>query len=224
MNTFSVIISFIQLLIGIYINFKKMNVAKKKKEITWELEIYYSVACIIYFTLVTIIDIFNYTYLAMDQSIELFINQTAWILRTLGTSIIIISHSFSVALYKYYIIVDRRPIKAEDKKIKLRYLLALILYPIIGSLEAYLRNLFRMGFIFNAAKSCNSEEDRSNMKSMKEYFMCSFEDGDADRKEWPILYPWSEVYCVIWSIIRFSISSNIIEIFVYNKIFTFAKR
>ena len=223
MNTFSVIISFIQLLIGIYIHFKKINVARKKKEITWELEIYHSVTCIIYFTLVTIIDVVNYTCPAIDQSIESFINQTARILRTVGISIIV-CHSFSISLYKYYIIVDKRPIQAEDKKIKLRYLLALILYPIIGSLEAYLRNLFRMGFIFNAAKSCYSEEDRSNMKSMKEYFMCSFEDGDADRKEWPILYPWSEVYCVIWSIIRFSISSNIIEIFVYNKIFTFAKR
>ena len=223
MNTFSVIISFIQLFIGIYIHFKKMNVTRKKKEITWELEIYHSVTCIIYFTLVTIIDVVNYTCPAIDQSIESFINQTARILRTVGISIII-CHSFSISLYKYYIIVDKRPIQAEDKKIKLRYLLALILYPIIGSLEAYLRNLFRMGFIFNAAKSCYSEEDRSNMKSLKEYFMCSFDDGDAYRKEWPIFYPWDEIYCVIWSIIRFSIASNIIEILVYNKIFTFAKR
>ena len=214
MNTFSVIISFIQLLIGIYIHFKKMNVAKKKKEITWELEIYHSVTCIIYFTWVTVIDVVNYTCPAMEQSIESFINQTTWILRTLGTCIII-SHSFSVALYKYYIIVNKRPILAEDKKIKLRYLLALILYPIIGSLEVYLKNLGRRGFIFNASKSCYSEEDRSNTKSMKELFMCSFDDGDTYKKEHPIFYILSEIYCVIWSIIRFSIASNIIEILVY---------
>ena len=223
MNTFSVIISFIQLLIGIYIHFKKINVAKKKKEITWELEIYHSVTCIIYFTLVTVIDVVNYTCPAIDQSIESFINQTARILRTVGISIIV-CHSFSISLYKYYIIVDRRPIKAEDKKIKLRYLLALILYPIIGSLEAYLRNPGSMGFVFNAAKSCYYEEDSSNTKSMKEIVMCGFDDGDTNRRERPILYLWSEIYCVIWTIIRFSIGSNILEIFVYNKIFTFAKR
>ena len=73
-----------------------MNMAKRKKEITWELEIYHSVTCIIYFTWVTNIDAVNYTFPMMDQSIESFINQTSWILRTLGTSIIT-SHSLSVA-------------------------------------------------------------------------------------------------------------------------------
>ena len=199
-----------------------MNMAKRKKEITWELEIYHSVTCIIYFTWVTIIDAVNYTFPTMDQSIESFINQTSWILRTLGTSIIT-SHSLSVALYKYYIIVDKRPINAEDKKIELRYLLALFLYPIIFFLEGCIRNLYRMGF-HSSEKAFYSEEDRNNTKSMTELFMCNFDDGDAYKRDGPILYLCSEVYCVIWSIMRTSIVYNIIEIFVYKKIFTFAKR
>ena len=224
MNDFSVTVSFLQVLIGIYVHFKKMNVAKMKKEITWELEIYHSFVCVIYFTWETIIDAIKYTCPAMDQSIESSIHQAAWIFRTLGTSIIC-CHSLSVALYKYYIIVDKRPIKAEDKKIELRYLFALILYPIIVAICIYLRNPKRMSFAFDASTFCYSAEvDRKSTKSMKELFVCSFDDGDHYRKEWPILYVWSEVYCVISSIIRATLTVNILEIFVYYKIFTFAKR
>ena len=224
MNNFSVTISFLQILIGIYIHFKKMKVAKIKKEITWELEIYHSVACVIYFTLDTIIDAIKYTCPEMDQSMESLIVKVAWILRTLGTAIIS-CHSFNVALYKYYIIVDKRPINAEDKKLEFRYLLALILYPIIVALCIYLRNLNRMNFNFGATKFCYSEEVvRKKRKSMKELLICSFDDNDIYREEWPIVYVLSEVYCVISSIMIFSLFSNIVEIFVYHKIFKFAKR
>ena len=60
-----------------------MKMAKMKKEITWELEIYHSVACVIDFTLDTIIDAIKYTCPEIDQSIESLIVQVAWILRTL---------------------------------------------------------------------------------------------------------------------------------------------
>ena len=224
MNDFSVTISFLQLLIGIYIHVKKMKVAKIKKEITWELEIYYSLACVIYFTLDTIIDAIKYTCPEMDQSIESLVVQVAWIFRTLGIAIIS-CHSFNVALYKYYIIVDKRPIYAEDKKLEFRYLLALILYPIIFALVLYLRNTNRMNVVFDATRFCYSEEVNLKVKkSMKELLICSFGDNDINRKEWPIIYVWSEVYCVISSIINFSLISNIVEIFVYYKIFKFAKR
>ena len=65
-----------------------MKMAKMKKEITWELEIYHSVACVIDFTLDTIIDAIKYTCPEIDQSIESLIVQVAWILRTLETAII----------------------------------------------------------------------------------------------------------------------------------------
>ena len=224
MNSFSVAISFLQMLLGMYIHFKKMKVAKIKKEITWELEIYHSLACVIYFTWETIIDAIKFICPEMDLSIESLIVQVAWILRTLGTTIIS-CHSFNVALYKYYIIVDKRPINAEDKKIKLRYLMVLILYPIIVALCIYLRNSNRMGFVFNATRFCYSEEvDRKKRKSMKELLICSFDDDDIYRREWQIIYVMSEVYCVILSIISSFSAVNIAEIFVYYKIFDFAKR
>ena len=120
MNDFSVTISVLQMFVGIYIHYKKMNVAKMKKEITWELEIYHSIACVIYFTLDTIIDAIKYTCPEMDPSIESSIVHVVWILRTLGTAIIC-CHSFNIALYKYYIIVVKRPIVAEDKKLQAEF-------------------------------------------------------------------------------------------------------
>ena len=151
----------------------------------------------------TIIDAIKYTCPEIDQSIESLILQVAWILRTLGTAIIS-CHSFNIALYKYYIIVDKRPINAEDKKLEFRYLLALILYPIVVALCMYLRNFNRMNFNFGATSFCYSEEVvRKKKKLLKELVICSFDDNDIYRKEWPILYVLSEVYCVISSIICF---------------------
>ena len=224
MNDFSVTISILQMLLGIYIHFKKMNVAKMKKDITWELEIYHSMTCVIYFTWATIIDIVKYTCPEIDQSIESIMHQTVWILRTVGITIIN-CHSLNVALYKYYIIVDKRPISAEDKQIKLKYLLALILYPIIVALCILLQTTDRTYFMGRIARFCYSEEEyRKSTKSMKELLLCRFDDDDAYRHEWPIIYVWSEVYCVLSKIITVSLYCNILEIFVYFKIFTFSKR
>ena len=105
MNIFILILLSIEGLMGFGINIKKIQRVRVTKQITWELEIYSSVICMIYFTLVTFLDIFEYTCPELNSVVGFVIHYVVPIFETFGVNVILF-HSFGVGAYKYYMILE----------------------------------------------------------------------------------------------------------------------
>ena len=223
-NWFTLTASFIEMLIGICFHFKKLKIVQSQKDITWELEIYNSVVCIIYWPLLILFDAIKYVCPTFDESMVTGILQFAWFIRSLCT-FIILSHSLNVALYKYYIIVIKRPIHDIDKYMELKYLSVLISFPILLAVASFFKNIEYMGYSESSRHLCQTEELNEKSKfSVQDIIFGNFNDNDYFKRNSKIFYIWTEVYCIIQFLLTSIIATNILEGFVYYKMFQSAKR
>lgn len=229
MNILYLTILVVEIIIGFYFHLKKVQMVKLKKEFTWELEIYNSVVCVIHFTFITNLDVVEYVCPYMNGAATSITIHIFGFFRSLGWFIILL-HSLNVALYKYYIIVIEMPVNYSDKKMELKWSISFICFSILLAIGCYLGNLETGGFAvkgvdLNKIKSCQAEDSENNeTESKKGGIFCHFEDDEYYRENWPIFHILTKVYCVVMFIIRFILFSNILEGFIYYKIFRFSKR
>ena len=99
---------------------------------------YNIVACLIYFPIMTCSDVVNYACPTVDEISASLLLHLFLFIRLVGV-LIIAFHSFNIALYKYYIIVIKKPIKKEDKFMERRYISILIILPILLGIGWYIR-------------------------------------------------------------------------------------
>ena len=223
-NWFTLTASFTAMLIGICFHSKKLKILQSQKDITWELEIYNSVVCIIYWSLLILFDAIKYGCPTFEESIVTGILQFAWFIRSLCT-FIILSHSLNVALYKYYIIVIKRPIDDIDKYMELKYVSVLIIIPILLAVASFFKNIEYMGYSESPRHLCQAEDLNEKSKlSVQDIIFGNFKDNNYFKRNLKIFYIWTEVYSIIQFLLTSIIATNILEGFVYYKIFSFAKR
>ena len=208
-------------IIGIPLHVRKVQKARRKKEVAWELEIYHSVTCVIFFTLMTIFDVVQFTCPKMDDSFASFFLQSVWFIRSIGTTIIL-WHSLNVALYKYFIIVIKKPIIIEDKTMDVKYLVLLILSPIMWAIAFYFRNIETLDFIVSPGKGC--QFGSLTQKNTRATWLCNFDDDDEYENKWTLFYLWTEFCCITQAIASLIFLSNVFEAYVYYRIFSFARR
>ena len=168
MNISALILMSIEAIVGMGIHIQKIKTVKICKPITWELEIYSSVICIIFSTLHTILDMIEYTCPILNDFSKFIIQVFAPIFKTFGVNIILF-HSFAVAVYKHYMILIKRPMTFDNKAMDRKWLIFLILFPVLWTCL----NLFRSTQIISSKLST-----ASNCKSFGFYdqitFFCEF--------------------------------------------------
>ena len=224
MSSIFLVASITTALICIFVHLKKMKMVTKKKEPTWELEIYNSAVCVVHFSVVTSIDVIKYACPAMNDLGESVILHIALIIRHIGF-FVILSHTLSIAVYKYYIIVIKRPIKDDCKFMEFKYLFSLIMLPILWAIGFYLKTQGNMSKTLMGEQLCTTEElDQKSKVTYRDPIFCHFKDDKSFENQWPILYTWTEFYCIFQFAASLIIASNIVEGIVYYKIFSFAKR
>ena len=214
-STLMLILLSIELVVGLIINIKKIKSVNAKKLITWELEIYHSVTCILYFIVSTIVDIIEYSCSSIDTSFVVAINYVSPILKEIGINIIL-SHSLSVAIYKYYIIILKRPMNYNNKNMVWEWLLALIMYPIIFAILSLVRHIEMI--ILLPIQHCESKQFTDMTLS------CRFKDDEYFQKNRTSFYIISQMLCYINTLLNICFKLNILETFLYFKIFRFMNR
>ena len=208
-------------LIGIFVHLKKIKLVTQKKEITWELELYNSIVCVVQFSVVTSLDAIRYACPTMNELDASVILHFASILRYIGF-FVTLSHSLIIAMYKYYIIVIKRPIKDECKFMELKYLFGLIILPILWAIGFYIKSMEQKFKRIVGEQLCITEDlDQKSKLSLRDPIFCNFKD---DKSQWPIFYTWTEFYCIFQFVASWIIGLNIFEGIIYYKIFSIAKR
>ena len=224
MSTIFLATSIITTLVCIFVHLKKMKMVTKKKEITWELEMYNSVVCVIHFSVVTSMDVIKYACPPLNDLGASVILHLALIIRHIGFFVILF-HTLIIALYKYYIIVIKRPIKDDCKFMEFKYLFCLIILPILWAIGFYLKTNGDMSKTLVGEQLCTTEElDQKSKLSYRDPIFCHFNDDKSIENQWPILYTWTEFYCAFQFVASMIIASNVVEGIIYYKIFSVAKR
>ena len=141
MNIFELVLIGTELLLGIYLHVRKIKRVKNEKEITWELEFYHSITCITFLTVSTILDVLDYKCHDIEDVavIAILYSIVRWI--RIFSLRIILFHSFALAMYKYYVIIHSGRLSSEDKSIEKRWLILLVILPLVWTFVFLLGNL-----------------------------------------------------------------------------------
>ena len=219
MNILILIFISILFVVGLIINIKKINYVKSKKSITWELEIYHSVISIFFFTATTIVHIIEYTCPEISSSFYVVIHYVSLILKEFGSSILL-SHSLSVAVYKHYIIIHKRPVYYENKSMILKWLLFLISFPILLAILNLLRHIEKIILTSMEIEGCNIAQ----YAKARDTLFCEFTDDSYYQNNFNGFYVLSQCICLIHSLLEICIKMNLLEAVLYFQIFRFMKR
>ena len=213
MHIFVLVLLGIELLLGVYLHVRKIKRVKKEKEITCELEIYHSITSITYLGLCIIIDVLEYRCHDIEDVVGIGITYRIirWIKLCCRT--IILSHSFSVAIYKYYVIIHSGRVNNEDKNMEKNWLILLVIHPLVWVCMVF----------FSYSDPTKSPNVTCNSTLWKPQF-CNFNDNDYYKSKWTLLYIITNSYCIIQLILAILLNLNIVEGLLYFKIFKFMNR
>ena len=218
MNIAIVILLSLEMIVGLIINIMKIIIVKANKHITWELEIYSSVICINYFILSTVLDAIEYTCSETGFFLDLMIHFIAPLFKVFGVNIILF-HSFSVAFYKYYITLHKPSANNGDKNMDWKWLSFLIVFPILWTVINLLRNIDNVMLMMSPIPGCQSSGFHDQMS-----LFCNFEDESDNGKKWTFVFITTQIYCLIHSGVNILLKLNLLEAFLYMKIFRFMNR
>ena len=224
-----IVIMLLVYFIGIYLHIKIIKISKKDKAITWKLDILNSISILFYFNLASVM--FLVTYLKIALKSDLCSLTNIWICYGLKAMIFlgriyITSHSLIISVMKYCIIIFHEKVRSIGKrKVENLFLVLDILFPTM------------IFFLFHLIKNDNTfvgdpyQEEFFHQNSItvtnktivKLFDVCVYEPY----AEISIPYIFSilrTTFCWILSISIFLNSINILEVFIYYKIFRFMNR
>ena len=218
MNTPLFILLIIESFIGFGIHIEKIKRVKSSKPVSWELEIYFSVTCIIFLILNSILDVIDFTCPNLSGFVGFIFQFVVGAFR-IGAVNIIILHSSVVGFYKYYIILIKRPMVFDNKYMDRKWLIFLVILPILWTCL----NLFRDIHVITSRSSPITSCFQSGFYE-KATFLCGFKDSSYYKDNWTFLYITTQLYCILQSLLNICFAFNIFEAFLYFKIFRFMRR
>jgi len=221
----STIVEALLFLAGLLINTKIVLLEWKNRESkTWQIQIVCSVCSTIYFVfdlpfsviLVAIPDLSKYTG-------DWFCNLAAFII--FYGIVIFTTSSLVFAMMKYVFIVH--PIKAlkwGHEKIQKLFLAIYIAIPTLNAIIMIVTKDFDLSKDSNIRKCFGMKNEDLETDIWKRIFLCNLKEIGIDESSNTHLQNGIQSICIIRSVLRFVISSNITEAFFYYKIFTTMKR
>ena len=224
----STMILIILFAIGLYLQIRIIIISKRHKSPTWKIDISHSVIMTIYFSfriffqkLIDIIPTFHqhcgvwFCYLALF--IQIF------------SGLMVVSNSLVVALYKYLYIVRHDlfcALGGESASVVLIWSNLFIQAAL--SLSAIVRPSFPRFSSVNTCLGINIEKSDVSPDSMlRRFFFCGLDNYKEDEFDGifsQVMNATNITGCFITSVIFFVVLTNLIEMFLYQRIFSRMKR
>ena len=213
----------IEFMIGLCLQIKKIRRVKQEKAFTWELEIYYSVVCISFFSFSVCIEIFAMLIPPDCKSTQQVLCTFAWFIKTWGVNAIYL-HSLSVSLCKYIVIVRNKGLSSWKKITKRVVILFIIAYPIIWTALGLISSggipVSRNDFIASSISLCAGPDlNGAHLKPSIRLFFCRFNESGNQTSQSTFIVLTTEFFCFIQSLITLVVNMNVLEPFLYFKIF-----
>ena len=213
---------------GLYIQIKVIKRLNQDKTVAWQTQICHSISLTIHFTLI----IFSEALLYIVPNI---IHYSGWwwifgmfrYMRMLG-ELTISWHSLSVAVQKYVVIVHCVSDNSRRRKIENAVLWIFLIVEILWAAGRFIRES-----TFSSIESKFSTEDCYSRKTLLQIstdkwsnvnYLCTFNSNSAYLTHGYFLYFITQMYCAMQSTISVIMALNIIDGFIYFKIFQFSNK
>ena len=207
---------------GVFLQVKIILTLKRDQAIAWEIDVAHSIAMIVIFTSVLILDTISYLQPTFDDFFGKWYCDLLLFEFLLGFFEILF-HSMYISLYKYIFIVHNETVnrigQQKTKQILLwSYFIVLIAWTI--SLVVREKNLGEL----SDTVSCSITSDRTSDNRTKEAFIrhifsCSIEDLDQTSMGNVVINILTKFACTSQSIMNVAVALNVPEIFFYFRIF-----
>ena len=217
--------------LGVYLNTKIIIVAKKDQHSTWKIDIFNSSMMMVHYA--HIIVIYGVTYLVKD----LYLYTGTWFCYTSKAiafyGIVHVSgHSFMISVMKHTLIVNWKGSRNfGEEKIKQIFFWLNIIYPLY-ILSMF--NILRPDFLFaydgiSQANRCLGKSDMissqdRNKSATKLHNLCEIEAPLDPSSFWYMVYLGRKSICWLHVIFVYSNVWNLLEFFIYCRIFLFMRR
>ena len=228
--------SFVNLLIlffiGLYLQIKIIKVSIETKGVNWKVDIQHSIIMIVFFSVRICFEMVTYFIHALHQYtgnwycyIILFVNQFGMVS--------VFFHSLIIATYKYIYGIHNTCVRStgEDKANLISGWISIIISAVFAiSLKARPSNIPHYSFVLNCV-DVEVEKDTQTHKpwiqKLKTVFTCGLVNtSNHDRNEiWhQFINIISMAGCSLTSVLLSIIVLNVFEVFLYCRLFEFAKR
>ena len=235
-NTFIISKSILAVLflIGIYLQIRIIIVSKRHKITTWTIDISHSIIMIIYFTFRIFFQLLIDIFPSVHEHCGAWICYLALFIQ-IFCGLSMVSNSLLVALYKYLYTVRHdllffiSPSK-ETASVVLIFVNFLIQAALSVSAIARPSQIRLKAFTVCLGHNIRASEDRNPttpVVMLKKFFFCGFDDYKGDQFDgiFSIVMDVTNITgCFITSIVFFIVLANLMEIFLYQRIFTHMKR
>ena len=220
--------------IGLYLQNKIIILSKKEKDVTWRIDVWHSVVMIAFFSFRILMEILTYIIPSLHQYTGKWFCYLAWFVQVYGFTSIA-SHSLVISIYKYFLTVhqDRIRVIGKDEASIITLWINIIFPATIAAAFVARPN----GPPFpSSITSCLKKDVEESLFSksnerlgtrLQRFFFCGFDHYDDDDPYGDfghVMNVTNILGCFVTSIIFLVVVSNIMELFVYRKIFSFMKR
>ena len=209
-------------LIGLFLNIRIILISKKEKDITWKIDIAHSVLLIIHYLVSIVMETVTYTIPNLHIYTGEWFCYFYLYIKLYGV-ISVTCHSTVVSIMKYLIIV--RNFGNENTTQIIFWCNPL--YPVVFATLSMLRPGFD-GFLavnscFGGTYTATSRFNQS-YSSFQRFFLCGAYDDTHEYFLSYFIYIVSQVYCVLQASVSYAIGLNILDFYLYYKIFSYMRR
>ena len=218
-----IVILTIELIIGLSLQVRKIKRVKQEKAFTWELEIYHSIICLVFFSFELFVEILEQLIPEVDEFTQRILCTIIWFIKTWGVTSIFL-HSLSISICKYVVIVYFKGMNAWLRRTEKLVISAIVTFPILWTMLALITDggtpSLHQDYITPQISMCNGLDLREKQQEQcVRSFFCRFCETPDFQNRWSPIFMTTELFCIIQSIITLFVNMNIFEVFLYLMIF-----
>ena len=211
--------------LGSYINWKIICVCRRVKDKTWKQDIVHSISMMsALFVMVIFENISNYVTKLSDYTGGVWICYIPAFFYAYNT-VVGGTHSFLISFIKYIYIVHHEKVRQfGEERLKKIFFLSYVIHPLLLAIPTVILLDFEASTSLIRCFGVEDEiKERYRNDKLGPMFLCKL-TLDKDEKEDSLLYILTQGFCTFKMIWILALSSNILEAFLYFKIFQFMKR
>ena len=212
---------------GVFLQVKIILTLKRDQAMAWEIHVAHSIAMIVIFTSVSILETISYLQPTFDDFFGKWYCDLLLFEFLLGFFEILF-HSMYISLYKFIFIVHNETVNRIGKqKFKLLLLWSYFVVLIAWALSLLVRenNLGEVSDFVDCSISSNRASNRNTTEAFTRHiFSCSIDDLDQTNMGNVVVNLLTKFLCTSQSIMNVVVALNIPEIFFYLRIFRHMNR
>ena len=212
---------------GVFLQVKIILTLKRDQAMAWEIDVAHSIAMIVIFTSVSILETISYLQPTFDDFFGKWYCDLLLFEFLLGFFEILF-HSMYISLYKFIFIVHNETVnRIGEQKFKLFLLWSYFVVLIAWALSLLVRenNLGEVSDTVDCSISSNRASNRNTTEAFTRHiFSCSIDDLDQTNMGNVVVNLLTKFLCTSQSIMNVVVALNIPEIFFYLRIFRHMNR